>query len=100
LNTTQLVLATNLLVPYREEIVSESSLIPIMDYDHTTAYGNWSGIAHLKARFSTARELNLVAIACDLNRSNLTTMDAIGVSCRCRNEFRPMTHGYVLAIKE
>jgi hypothetical protein len=89
-----------LLVRYREEIIGEPSMILTIDYDHTTAYSNWSSITHLKARFSTARELNLVAITWDLNRSDLTLgdddLEAGDVEADTRSKY---TSGYAESIE-
>jgi len=69
-------LATNLLAPKREKITCKPTLFAIVDDKYTIADADWVGITEAEPGISTTRQLNLIAVARNLDCRNPTTMDA------------------------
>jgi hypothetical protein len=59
----------------REQIACKPTPLTIVDHKHAISHANRSGIIESEPGIPTARELDLVAIACNLDCCNPTAMN-------------------------
>ena len=92
--------ATNLLASKREEITRKPTLFAIVDHKHAIADADWGGVTQSEPGISTARQLNLVAVACNLDCRNPTAMNATRILGCGSDQLGTVGDGNVLAVDE
>jgi hypothetical protein len=92
--------ATNLFVSKREKIARKPTPLSIVDHKHAIPDANWDGITQSEPGILTAGELDLVAVACDLDCRKATAMDALGILCGGSDQLGAVGDGDGLAVNK
>ena len=69
-------MCSNLFVSKREQIACKPTPLAVVVHKQTIPHANQSGVTESEPGISTTRQLNLVAVACDLDCRKTTAMDA------------------------